>query len=212
MPGAGAGAGADQQLVVLAGGDDLVDQRIDGRAAAVDHALPADLDHRGVRQDAEVRRRLRRRQKLRVGQRPLHQERFELRCCVCHDVPLKSAQFNGTPVGEAGQGGQGGEGIVVPRASEKLSGTVFGFERMARATLAVLPCTAESCRHANSNEFAENRDWRLYAKGARVESLQAREGIVFFWKTGPILVRCGRSRGSVQTGQFVPGLLAETIE
>ena len=84
MAGAGAGAGADQQLVGLAGGDDLVDQRIDRGAAAVDDALSADLEHRRVRQDPEVRRCLRRRQKLRVGQRTLHEERLELRGCCCH--------------------------------------------------------------------------------------------------------------------------------
>ena len=84
VAGAGAGAGPDQQLVGLAGGDDLVHQRVDGGAAAVDDALSADLDHRRVRQDPEVRRRLRRRQKLRVGQRTLHEERLELRRRVGH--------------------------------------------------------------------------------------------------------------------------------
>ena len=73
-------------LCVLAGGDDLVHKRVDGRAAAVDDALSADLDHRRVRQDPEVRRRLRRRQKLRVGQRSLHEERLELRRRVGHWV------------------------------------------------------------------------------------------------------------------------------
>ena len=84
MSGPSAGAGPDQKLVLLAGGDDLVHQRIDGRAAAIDDALPADLDHRRVWQDPVVRRRLRRRQQLRVGQRPLHQERLELRRIVGH--------------------------------------------------------------------------------------------------------------------------------
>ncbi len=88
MPGPGAGAGADQQLVGLAGGDDLVHERVDGRAAAVDDALSADLDHCRVRQDPEVRRRVRRRQKLRVGQRSLHEERFELRRRVGHGESL----------------------------------------------------------------------------------------------------------------------------
>jgi hypothetical protein len=49
MPGAGAGAGADQQFVRLASGDNLVHERVDGRTAAVDDALSADLDHRRVR-------------------------------------------------------------------------------------------------------------------------------------------------------------------
>ncbi len=79
MPGAGAGPGPDQKLVGLAGLHDLVDQRIDRRAAAIDHALPTDLDHGGIRQDAEIRRRVRRRHKLGIRERPLHQERFELR-------------------------------------------------------------------------------------------------------------------------------------
>ena len=86
MPGPGACAGPDQQLVGRAGGDDLVHERVDGRAAAVDDALSADLDHRRVRQDPEVRRCLRCRQKLRVGQRPLHEERLELCRRVGHGV------------------------------------------------------------------------------------------------------------------------------
>jgi len=43
MPGPGACAGPDQQLVDLANGDNLVDERVDGRTAAVDDALSADL-------------------------------------------------------------------------------------------------------------------------------------------------------------------------
>ena len=77
-------AGADQHLVELARGDDLVHQRIDRRAAAIDDALAADLDHRRIRQDAEIRRRLRRGEKLRIGQRSLHEERLELRCRIGH--------------------------------------------------------------------------------------------------------------------------------
>ena len=46
VPRACACAGPDQHLVRLAGGEDLVHERIDGRAAAVDDALPADLDSR----------------------------------------------------------------------------------------------------------------------------------------------------------------------
>ena len=68
MPRPGAGAGSDQELVGVARGDDLVHERVDGRTAAVDDALSTDLDHRRVRQDAEVRRRVRCRQELRVGQ------------------------------------------------------------------------------------------------------------------------------------------------
>lgn len=84
MPGAGACAGSDQQLVVLAGGDDLVHERVNGRPAAVDDALSADLDHRRVRQDPIVRRCRGRGQKLRVGQRPLHEECLKLWCRVGH--------------------------------------------------------------------------------------------------------------------------------
>lgn len=85
MPGPGACSGPDQELVDLAGGNDLVDQWVDCGAATVDDALSANLDHEGIGQDPEVRRRVRRGQELRIGERPLHEERFKLRCCVCHD-------------------------------------------------------------------------------------------------------------------------------
>ncbi len=85
---AGAGAGADEHLVRLAGGHDLIHQRINGRAPAIDDALAADLDDAGLGEDAEIRRGLRRRLKLRIGQRPFHEKRFELRCGVGHDVPF----------------------------------------------------------------------------------------------------------------------------
>ena len=55
-----AAAGPDQQLMDVTNGDNFVDERIDGRTAAVDDALSADLDHRRVRQDPEVPRRVRR--------------------------------------------------------------------------------------------------------------------------------------------------------
>ena len=84
MPGPCACAGSDQQLVAVASGDNLVHERVDGCPAAVDDALSADLDHRRVRQDPEVRRRVRRCLELRVGQRSLHQERFTLRRRVRH--------------------------------------------------------------------------------------------------------------------------------
>ena len=84
MPGPGACASPDQQLVVVANGDNLVHERVDGRAAAVDDALSADLDYRRVRQDPEVRRRIRRYLELRVGQRSLHEERFKLHRRVRH--------------------------------------------------------------------------------------------------------------------------------
>ena len=84
MPGPGACSGPDQELVDLAGSDDLVDERVDRGAAAIDDALSADLDHGGIRQDPEVRRRLRRSHKLRIGERTLHEERLELRRRVCH--------------------------------------------------------------------------------------------------------------------------------
>ena len=58
----------DQELVVSASIDDLVDQGVDGRPAPVDHALSADLDHRGVGQDAEVGRRVGGAQKFFVGE------------------------------------------------------------------------------------------------------------------------------------------------
>ena len=84
VPGPGACAGPDQQLVGPCGRRRSLHQRVDRRAAAVDDALSADLDHGRVRQDPEVRRGLRRRQKLRVGQRTLHEERLELRRRVGH--------------------------------------------------------------------------------------------------------------------------------
>jgi hypothetical protein len=40
----GARAGPNQQLVDLANGDNLVHEQVDGRTAAVDDALSADLD------------------------------------------------------------------------------------------------------------------------------------------------------------------------
>jgi hypothetical protein len=79
MPCAGASAGSDQELVRLAGGDDLLDDGIDRGTAAIDHALSADLDDARVRQDAEVRRLLRCGDQLRVGERALHQQPFQLR-------------------------------------------------------------------------------------------------------------------------------------
>jgi len=70
--------------VDLAGSDNLVDERVDRGAPAIDDALSADLDHGGIRQDPEVSRRVHRSHKLWIGQRTLHQERFELRGRVCH--------------------------------------------------------------------------------------------------------------------------------
>jgi hypothetical protein len=74
--------------VDVANGDNLVDERVDGRTAAVDDALSADLDYRRVRQDPEVRRRIRRYLELRVGQRSLHEERFKLHRRVRHGGAL----------------------------------------------------------------------------------------------------------------------------
>jgi hypothetical protein len=56
MPGPGSCAGPDLQLVRLASGDNLVHERVNRRAAAVDDALSADLENRGVRKDPKVRR------------------------------------------------------------------------------------------------------------------------------------------------------------
>ena len=84
VPGARARSGPDQQLMGLARRDDLFDERVDRGAAAIDHALSADLDHGGVRQDAEVRRFLCSGHELRVGERTLHQQPFELRDRVRH--------------------------------------------------------------------------------------------------------------------------------
>ena len=92
MPGPGAGAGSDQQLVVLAGGQDLLDQGVDGRPAPVDHALPADLDDGGVGKDPVVGRRVGRPQELLVGQGPFHQEGFEFRHLVRPCTPLRSGE------------------------------------------------------------------------------------------------------------------------
>ena len=77
VPGARARAGSDQHLMILAGGDDLVDQRVNSRAATVDEALSANLQDGRVRQDAEIRRLRGRRFKLGVGQRSLNKKRPE---------------------------------------------------------------------------------------------------------------------------------------
>jgi hypothetical protein len=53
-------------------------------SAKLDHALAADLDDRGFRQDAEVRCLFRRGHKLWVGERALHQQALELRDRVRH--------------------------------------------------------------------------------------------------------------------------------
>jgi hypothetical protein len=101
MPGPGACAGPDQQLVDVANGDNLVHERVDGRTAAVDDALSADLDYRRVRQDPEVRRRIRRCLELRVGQRSLHEERFKLHRRVRHEGHSLSFRcFNGPGSGD----------------------------------------------------------------------------------------------------------------
>jgi hypothetical protein len=86
--------GADQQFVRLASGDNLVHERVNGRASPVDDALSADLDDRRVRQDAEVRCRVRRFLELRVGQRSLHEERFKLRRWVRHGGGFLSFPLN----------------------------------------------------------------------------------------------------------------------
>ena len=92
MSGPCARAGPDKQLMGLSDGDDLVHERVQGRATAVDDALPADLDHRRVRQDPEVLRRLRRLQKPCVGQRTLHEERLELRRRIGHGNTFRRFQ------------------------------------------------------------------------------------------------------------------------
>ncbi|MBP2149353.1 hypothetical protein J2126_002076 [Xanthobacter flavus] len=103
VTGAGAGAGADQELVVRAGGDDLVHQRIERGAATVDHALAADLDDGGIGEDAEVRRGVGGREKLRVRQGALHQQRVEL-CRRVHRGkvrlagPGRACRWLGAPV------------------------------------------------------------------------------------------------------------------
>ena len=93
MPGAGTGPCPDQQLVGLASGDDLVDEGVETLAAPVDDALPADLDHRRVGEDPEIRRLFRRRQKLRVGQRSLHEKRFEFRRRIGHQGAFRHLQI-----------------------------------------------------------------------------------------------------------------------
>ena len=77
MAGAGAGAGADDHLVLRQVGDDLVDDREDRGAAAVDEALAADLDHVGVGQDLLDRPGGLRQQAV-VGQRAVDQGGAEL--------------------------------------------------------------------------------------------------------------------------------------
>src|SRR3954469_4824299 len=93
MASAGACTGANQHHVRLAGGDDLVNQGIDGGTAAVDDALSADLDDCCIRQDAEVCRRLRGRLKLRVGQGALHEKRLQFRRRVGHKVLVSAASM-----------------------------------------------------------------------------------------------------------------------
>src|SRR5262249_26243265 len=86
--------GPYEQFMRVAGSDDLVHERVDGRATAVDDALAADLDHRCVRQDSEVCRRCRLRLKLRVRERSLYEERLELRRRVGHRFSISSLQSN----------------------------------------------------------------------------------------------------------------------
>src|SRR5215471_14862797 len=85
VPGPGACSGPDQKLVDLAGRDNLVDERVDCGATTVDDALSANLDHGGIRQYPELRRRVHRGHKLRIGERTLYEERFKLRRRVCHE-------------------------------------------------------------------------------------------------------------------------------
>ena len=86
VPGTCAGAGADDQLVMGQIGHDLVEQRKDGGPAAVDHALAADLDHVGVRQDGQGGRRICLRQQRLVRQGAGHECRAKLRQeLVLHD-------------------------------------------------------------------------------------------------------------------------------
>jgi hypothetical protein len=92
MAGAGAGAGADQQLVVLPGADDFVHQRKQAGAATVDHALAADFQHGGVGQNAKVSRGFSGLQQLRVSQRALHQELFQLCSGMVHGKSFSSRE------------------------------------------------------------------------------------------------------------------------
>jgi hypothetical protein len=84
MPSPGACSGPDEELVDLTSRDNLVDERVNRSAPSIDDALTADLDHSGIRQDPKVRRRFHRSYKLRIGERPLHEKRLELRRRVCH--------------------------------------------------------------------------------------------------------------------------------
>src|SRR6266702_3355740 len=73
-------------------------------AAAIDHALSADLDDRGIRQDPEVRRRFCGGQKLWIGERALHEQPLELGDGVRH--PRHPLAFccsrDGRPAGHDG--------------------------------------------------------------------------------------------------------------
>src|SRR5262245_51340620 len=84
MPSPSPCSGPDQELVDLAGRDNLVDEWVDRGATAVDDALSADLDHGGIGQDSELRRRIDRSDELWIGKRTLHEERLELRRRICH--------------------------------------------------------------------------------------------------------------------------------
>ena len=131
VAGARAGAGADQHLVRLAGGDDLLHQRIDGGAAAVDDALAADLDHRRVRQDPKIGRLLRRGLKVRIGQRALHEERLQLRCRVRHRVlpsPGSDAPSRASP-----------QARLFPAAGPQSDGLDLGEDRRPLGNLEVVP-------------------------------------------------------------------------
>ena len=95
MPGPGPGPGPDQQLVLAFGGDQFLDHRVDGGPTPVDDRLPADLEHRGVREDPVVGGRSRGSEDVLVGQGPREENRLELRCLVRH-VHLPSLATPGT--------------------------------------------------------------------------------------------------------------------
>jgi hypothetical protein len=80
----------DQQLMLALGRDELLDERVDRVAAAVDQALAADLHDVGIWENGVVRRGVGGGQQLGVRQGAAHEHRLQ-RAAVrgfCHDVSL----------------------------------------------------------------------------------------------------------------------------
>ena len=79
VPGASAGAGADDHFVVSEIGHELIEQRKHCLTATVDEALPTDLDDVRIREDREDRVRLRLRQQCLIGEGAVDERAAQLR-------------------------------------------------------------------------------------------------------------------------------------